>query len=67
MEPEIIDLIAPGERVDFPDLLLRAMDAGHEVQTHLHEDYWRDIGNRDDYEAAIDDFQANSARFLPSR
>jgi NDP-sugar pyrophosphorylase family protein len=67
MEPDIIDLIGPGERIDFPDLLLRAKDAGHVVQTHLHEDYWRDIGNRDDYEAAIDDFQANSERFLPSR
>lgn len=64
MQPQIIDLIDPGERIDFPDLLLRAKAAGHLVQTHLHEDYWRDIGNRDDYEAAIGDFNANSARFL---
>lgn len=64
MEPQIIDLIRAGERIDFPDLLLRAKADGHDVQTHLHEDYWRDIGNRDDYAAAIDDFLADSARFL---
>jgi NDP-sugar pyrophosphorylase family protein len=65
MAPEIIDLIAPGERVDFPDLLVRAMDRGHEVRTYEHDAYWRDIGNRDDYEAAIEDFIAEPGRFLP--
>ena len=64
MEPQIIDLIGPGERIDFPDLLLRAKAEGLAVQTYLHEDYWRDIGNRDDYEAAIDDFLADPGRFL---
>lgn len=65
MAPEIIDLIAPGERIDFPDLLLRAMARGHEVRTYAHGAYWRDIGNRDDYEAAIEDFIADPGRFLP--
>jgi NDP-sugar pyrophosphorylase family protein len=64
MEPEIIDLIGPRERIDFPDLLLRAKDAGHDVHTLLHDGYWRDIGNRDDYEAAIDDFDADPDTFL---
>ena len=64
MEPEITDLIGRGERIDFPDLLMRAVDRGHEVDTYAFEGYWRDIGNREDYEAAIDDFAADSARFL---
>lgn len=64
MEPAIIDLIEPGERVDFPDLILRAIVAGHDVQTYRHEGYWRDIGNRDDYEAAIGDFESGADRFL---
>jgi NDP-sugar pyrophosphorylase family protein len=67
MRPEICELIAPQERIDFPDLLARAMAAGHEVQTLLHDGYWRDIGNRDDYEVAIADFEADSARFLAPR
>ncbi len=55
-DPRIIDLIAPGERIDFPDLLLRAIGAGETVGTYAFDGYWRDIGNRDDYEEAIADF-----------
>jgi NDP-sugar pyrophosphorylase family protein len=66
MRPEICDLIEPGERIDFPDLLGRALDAGSVVQTLRHDGYWRDIGNRDDYEAAINDFETDASRFLPS-
>jgi len=64
MEPEIVDLIGEGERIDFPDLLLRAIDAGHQVNTLEYEGYWRDIGNRDDYEAAISEFEADPDEFV---
>jgi NDP-sugar pyrophosphorylase family protein len=64
MEPAIVDLIAHGERIDFPDLLLRAMDAGRPVATFPFADYWRDIGNREDYESAIEDFEADPGRFI---
>lgn len=66
MRPEICDLIRPGERIDFPDLLGRAIEAGSVVQTLRHKGCWRDIGNRDDYEAAIEDFAADASRFMPS-
>lgn len=66
MRPEICDLIGPGERIDFPDLLGRAIEAGSVVQTLRHDGYWRDIGNRDDYEEAIMDFEADASQFLPS-
>jgi NDP-sugar pyrophosphorylase family protein len=29
--------------------------------------YWRDIGNRDDYEAAISEFEADADGFIGSR
>lgn len=64
MQPEICDLIADGERIDFPDLMLRAKDQGHVVQTLPFDGYWRDIGNREDYEAAIEDFATGSEQFL---
>jgi NDP-mannose synthase len=64
MSPELIDLIADGERVDFPDLLLRAIAAGHDVATFPFDGYWRDIGNVADYEQAIADFAADRGRFL---
>jgi NDP-sugar pyrophosphorylase family protein len=63
-DPRIIELIAPGERVDFPDLLQRAMDQGEVVGTYPFDGYWRDIGNRDDYESAIAEFAEEPARFL---
>jgi NDP-mannose synthase len=63
-EPAIVEHIARGERVDFPDLLLRAIEAGQRVATYWFDGYWRDIGNRDDYEAAIADFGADQHRFV---
>jgi NDP-sugar pyrophosphorylase family protein len=64
MEPAIVELIRPGERIDFPDLLLRAMGATKIVSTLEYEGYWRDIGNRDDYAAAIEEFEASPEDFL---
>jgi NDP-mannose synthase len=67
MEPAIVELIAHGERIDFPDLLLRAIDRGHPVHTLPFDGYWRDIGNREDYEAAVEDFATAPERFMPRR
>jgi dTDP-glucose pyrophosphorylase len=66
-DPRIMEYIGPGERIDFPDLLTRCMEAGERVTTYRHEGYWRDIGNRGDYEAAIVDFSEDPERFLDSR
>jgi NDP-sugar pyrophosphorylase family protein len=63
-DPEVRELIAPGEAIDFPDLLWRAVEAGRPVATHPFEGYWRDIGNPADYEQAIADFAEDPARFL---
>jgi NDP-mannose synthase len=63
-EPAIVDQIGPDERIDFPDLLLRAIGAGGKVAAFNFDGYWRDIGNRDDYDAAIVDFAADAGRFL---
>lgn len=63
-DPRIIELIEPGERIDFPDLLLRAVERGHDVGTYRFDGVWRDIGNRDDYEAAVAEFGESSGQFL---
>jgi NDP-sugar pyrophosphorylase family protein len=63
-DPRIIELIGDGERVDFPDLLARAIERGETVATFPFEGYWRDIGNRDDYEAAVAEFGEDVARFV---
>jgi NDP-mannose synthase len=61
----VVDYIETGERIDFPDLLIRMLEAGERVAVFPFEGYWRDIGNRDDYAAAIDDFSAAPERFIP--
>lgn len=63
-EPAVVDLIAPGERIDFPNLLTRAMEGGEKIAVYPFDGYWRDIGNRDDYEAAIADFAEDPERFI---
>jgi NDP-sugar pyrophosphorylase family protein len=63
-EPEAVDYIEPGEPIDFPTLLERIMADGKEVASHHHAGYWRDIGNRDDYEMAVADFGNEPETFL---
>jgi NDP-mannose synthase len=65
-DARIIDAIQDGERIDFPDLLGRVIGQGESVATYPFEGYWRDIGNRDDYEAAIAEFGDDPDRFLGS-
>ncbi|HYY33039.1 MAG TPA: sugar phosphate nucleotidyltransferase [Gaiellaceae bacterium] len=63
-EPAIVEHIGAGEHIDFPDLLVRAIGAGERVAAYRFNGYWRDIGNRDDYESAIADFGADPSRFV---
>lgn len=63
--PRAIDLIAPGERLDFPDLVLRLIAAGELVKAWRSDCYWLDIGRPDDYEQAQDEFESRRRQFLP--
>lgn len=64
--PRAIGQIERGKRLDFPDLVLRLLDAGETVRARRSEnDYWLDIGRHDDYETAMDEFERMRDRFLP--
>jgi NDP-sugar pyrophosphorylase family protein len=64
--PRAVELIEPNERLDFPDLVLRLLDAGEVVRARRSEDdYWLDIGRHDDYETAMDEFERMRGRLLP--
>jgi NDP-sugar pyrophosphorylase family protein len=60
-----IRAIRPGERLDFPDLVLRLLERGERVLAFQSDAYWLDIGRRDDYERAQADFDAMRREFLP--
>jgi NDP-sugar pyrophosphorylase family protein len=63
--PRAIELISPGERLDFPDLVLRLIAAGEPVRAWRSDGYWLDIGRPDDYEQAQDEFESRRSQFLP--
>lgn len=63
--PRVLDQIETGEQLDFPDLILRLIAAGESVRAWRSENYWLDIGRRDDYEQAQDEFNRLRHRFLP--
>lgn len=56
MSPKALSYIKPGDRLDLPELVLRLLDAGEPVGSHLFDGYWLDIGRHDDYERAIAEF-----------
>jgi NDP-sugar pyrophosphorylase family protein len=60
-----LDLITPGEQLDFPDLVLRLVADGREVRAWPSENYWLDIGRHADYEQAQDEFERMRHRLIP--
>jgi NDP-sugar pyrophosphorylase family protein len=61
----VLEYIPAGQRLDFPDLVLRLIAAGETVRAWRSADYWLDIGRPDDYEQAQDEFSRLRHRFLP--
>ena len=63
--PRVLGHIERGKRLDFPDLVLKLIEAGENVQAWRSDDYWLDIGRHDDYETAMDEFEEVRGRLLP--
>jgi NDP-mannose synthase len=57
--------IEPDERLDLPELVLRLVEQGEVVRAWPSQDYWLDIGQHDDYEVAVAEFQRMKDRLLP--
>jgi NDP-sugar pyrophosphorylase family protein len=63
--PRVLGHIERGKRLDFPDLVLKLIEAGEPVRAWRSTDYWLDIGRHDDYEAALEEFEQLKSRLLP--
>jgi NDP-sugar pyrophosphorylase family protein len=63
--PRALAYIKPGERLDFPELVLRLIAAGEVVRAWPSDDYWLDIGRHDDYEQALEEFESVRERLIP--
>jgi NDP-sugar pyrophosphorylase family protein len=57
-EPEVVSLIPDQEYFDFPDLVMKLIDRGDCVLGYPFDGYWQDLGRPDDYEQAVQDFDA---------
>ncbi len=64
-EPRVLQYIPYNKYLDFPDLVLKLIDRGEKVNGYPFNGYWRDLGNREDYEQAMDDFDHMRHIFLP--
>jgi NDP-sugar pyrophosphorylase family protein len=63
--PRALARIVPGERLDFPDLVLRLIADGEIVRAWPSTDYWLDIGRHEDYEQALEEFESVRERLIP--
>ena len=66
-EPEVCELVRPGERIAMPDLILRMREMGKTVSCYRENCYWLDIGRPDDYALAVEQFRSDRCYFLPRK
>jgi NDP-sugar pyrophosphorylase family protein len=56
-EPRVLSYIPYNQYLDFPDLILRLIEAGETVVGYPYDGYWQDLGRPDDYEQAVQEFE----------
>ncbi|MCZ7551720.1 MAG: sugar phosphate nucleotidyltransferase [Anaerolineales bacterium] len=63
-EPRVLDYIPCNQYLDFPDLVLKLIANGERVRGYPFDGYWQDLGRADDYEQAVQDFEALRPQIL---
>lgn len=63
--PKVRSYIEPGERLDFPSIVLRMIEAGETVRAWRTDAYWLDIGQHEDYERAQEEYEQMKGRLVP--
>jgi NDP-sugar pyrophosphorylase family protein len=64
-EPAVMKYIPFNVYLDFPELVLKMINAGEKVVGYAFDGYWMDLGRPDDYAQAAEDFSSMRERFLP--
>lgn len=57
-EPRVLQYIPYNQYLDFPDLVLKLIQMGERVRGYRFNGYWQDLGRADDYEQAVQEFEA---------
>jgi NDP-sugar pyrophosphorylase family protein len=55
-EPRVLSYIPNYQYLDFPDLVLKMIQAGERVMSYPYQGYWMDLGRISDYEQAMAEF-----------
>lgn len=63
-EPTVLTYIPKNEYLDFPNLVLKMLKAGEKVVGYPFSGYWQDLGRREDYEQAVNEFEHMRAQIL---
>ena len=63
LEPALLDQITPGQRLDMPDLIKKAISSLGGVSCYPVAEFWLDIGNPHDYSKARDSFAALAGQY----
>lgn len=63
-EPGVLKYIPHNQYLDFPDLVLKLIQAGEHVNGYRFGGYWQDLGRLEDYEQAVQDFEAIKPQIL---
>lgn len=63
-EPRVLQYIPPNQYLDFPDLVLSLIAHSERVCGYRFDGYWQDLGRPDDYEQAVNEFEALRQQIL---
>jgi NDP-sugar pyrophosphorylase family protein len=63
-EPRVLKYIPHNQYLDFPNLVLRLIEAQERVSGYKFDGYWQDLGRPDDYEQAVQEFETYKAEIL---
>ena len=62
-EPHVLRYMQKGQYFDFPDLVKLLLEKGEKIAGYRSQDYWLDIGRREDYELAQQEYNSREAEF----
>jgi NDP-mannose synthase len=62
-EPHVLQYIPKGLYLDFPELVKLLLQKGEKIAGFHSQDYWLDIGRREDYELAQLEYSSRAAEF----
>jgi NDP-mannose synthase len=60
MEPSVIDFVPEGRAFDLPDLVQALLDANQPVGAFKYDGLWFDIGRKEDYERAVQEWLSHA-------